>query len=452
MRTFGAMAQRTSRYLVVSDTVYTDRGDNPVRLVLNTRTSKVSALGDELARTLRRGECDALPAAVADQLADLKILVPAGQDELAEVVDEQRAKARSLASLHYLLVPNGYCTMGCEYCGQVHVRGKTSANHRDAVRDRVLRGINRPTTEEVQIGWFGGEPLLAYEIVRDLAGQFVEAAAKAGVGYRSRMTTDGALLTMGKLRVLHQECRVDSLCVTIDGVGGRRPLRSGSSAHVLGVLSELAASAEEFPGLRLTIRSDLDVRDIDQVDAFIDAMVAAGLNHPMFGFDLREASPWSNDGAASRVAKQRFAAAEPRWLRRMHEVGMTTRTLIPERLRAPICPAVTRSAEVISSSGAIFSCTEHPLVPEHEQGDVLELVEQADHSRQRPAGRYDDWHDRVSRGQQNCSGCVFLPVCGGQCPKHWGDGVPACPSYKFNIQQRLDLVAASTGLTPASPA
>jgi len=72
---------------------------------------------------------------------------------------------------------------------------------------------------------------------------------------------------------------------------------------------------------------------------------------------------------------------------------MTTRTLIPAQLRGPICPAVTRSAEVISSSGAIFSCTEHPLVPEHEQGDVLELVEHADHDRQRPAGRYDDWHD-----------------------------------------------------------
>jgi uncharacterized protein len=177
-------------------------------------------------------------------------------------------------------------------------------------------------------------------------------------------------------------------------------------------------------------------------------MVAAGLNHPMFEFDLHEVYAWSNDVSAIRVAKQRFAEQEPRWLRRMHEVGMITRTLVPAQLRSPICPAVTRSAEVISSSGAIFSCTEHPLVPEHEQGDVLELVEQADHDRQRPAGRYDDWHDRINRGEQNCAGCVFLPVCGGSCPKHWGEGDPPCPSYKFNIQQRLDLVAARAGLTP----
>jgi uncharacterized protein len=443
-----SLHNKASRYLVVSDAVYTDRGDNPVRLVLNTRTSRVSALGEELARTLRGGDCETLSASVSEELAGLDMLVPADRDELTDVLDEQRARARSLASLNYLLVPTGYCNMGCEYCGQVHVRGKTSANHRDAVRDRVLRGINRPTTEEVQIGWFGGEPLLAYAIVRDLASQFVAAADEAGVRYRSRMTTSGSLLTMRKLRVLYEECRVDSLCVTLDG-DKRRPPSDRSYEHIMGVLSELAAAADEFPGLRMTIRSNLDVMNIDRVDALIDALVAAGLNHPMFAFDLHEVYAWSNDRTAVRRAKQRFAAEEPRWLRRMHEVGMVTRTLIPKPLKAPICPAVTRSSEVISSSGAIFSCTEHPLVPEHEQGDVLELVEQADHSRQRPAGRYDDWHDRVNRGEQNCSGCVFLPVCGGSCPKHWGDGVSPCPSYKFNIQQRLDLIAASTGLTPA---
>jgi uncharacterized protein len=438
------VGHQASRYLVVSDAVYADGLGAPVRLVLNTRTSRVSTLGDKVARALRHGDCDTLPAAVADQLADLKLLVPAGRDELTDVLDEQRARARSAASLNYVLVPTGYCNLGCEYCGQVHVRGKTSANHRSAVRDRILRAVQRPSTEEIRISWIGGEPLLAYPIVRDLAGQFVEACAAAGVRYRSRLTTDGSLLTMRKLRVLYEECRVDSLCVTIDGIGDpRRP-----HDRVLAVLADAVGHADEFPLLRLTIRGNLDVANLDRVDAFIDAVVKAGLNHPMVDFDLRIVHSWSNDVAAPRVARQRFAAAEPQWLRRMHEVGMATRTLIPGQLRGPICPAVTRSAEVISSSGAIFSCTEHPLVPQHEHGDVLELVEHADHDRQRPAGQYDDWHDRINRGEQSCAGCVFLPVCGGGCPKHWGEGKSPCPSYKFNIQQRLDLEATRAGLTP----
>jgi uncharacterized protein len=155
---------------------------------------------------------------------------------------------------------------------------------------------------------------------------------------------------------------------------------------------------------------------------------------------------WSNDVSAIRVARQRFAQEEPRWLQRMHEVRMTTTHLLPQPVRLPICPAVTRSSEVISSSGAIFSCTEHPLVPEHEKNDVLIQIERADPDQPRPVGRYDDWHDRVGAGEQGCSGCVFLPVCGGSCPKHWGENDPPCPTYKYNIQQRLDLVAARRGL------
>ncbi|QUQ63024.1 radical SAM/SPASM domain-containing protein [Kutzneria sp. CA-103260] len=422
------MGQKASRYLVVSEAAYTDGGGQPVRLVLNTRTSRVSTVDDAVARTLGR---ETLPAAIAEQLSDPSILVPSDRDELTDVLDEQRARARSLASLNYVLVPAGFCNMGCEYCGQVHVRGKSTANHRDAVRDRVLRGINRPSTEEVRIGWFGNEPLLSYAIVRELAAQFVEAADAGGVRYTSTLSTGGSLLTLRRLRALYEECRIHTLRITIDP---QRPYH-----RILSTLSELAS--DEFPLLRLMIHSDL--ADVDQGDAFLDAAVAAGLNRPMFEFDLREAPAW-------RRGEQRFAAAEPRWLRRMHEVGLVTGNLIPAQLTGPLCPAVTRTAEVISSSGGIFSCTEHPLVSTHEQDDVLELVEQADHDRQRPAGRYDDWHDRVNRGEQKCSGCVFLPVCGGSCPKRWGEGTSACPSYTHNIQQRLDLVAARSGLVPCS--
>lgn len=421
------MGQKASRYLVVSDSVYSD-GDRPVRLVLNTRTSRVSPVDDAIARALGR---ETLPAAVVERLSDPGILVPENLDELTDVLDEQRARARSLASLNYVLVPAGFCNIGCEYCGQMHVRGKSTANHRDAVRDRVLRGIDRPSTDEVRIGWVGNEPLLSYEIVRELATQFVAAADAAGVRYTSSLTTGGSLLTLRRLRALHEECRIHTVRVVIDP---RRPYHG-----VLSVLSGLAS--DEFPFLRLVIHSE--VADVAQVDALLDAAVAAGLNRPMFEFDLREAPAWHQN-------PQRFAAAEPRWLRRMHEAGLTAGTLIPEQPTGPLCPAVTRTAEVISSSGAIFSCTEHPLVPIHEQGDVLELVEQADHDRQRPAGRYDDWHDRVNRGEQKCSGCPFLPVCGGSCPKRWGEGTSACPSYTHNIQQRLDLVAARSGLVPCS--
>ena len=33
----------------------------------------------------------------------------------------------------------------------------------------------------------------------------------------------------------------------------------------------------------------------------------------------------------------------------------------------------------------------------------------------------------------------MLPVCGGGCPKQWTEGRVACPTSKFNIQEKLIL-------------
>lgn len=39
-----------------------------------------------------------------------------------------------------------------------------------------------------------------------------------------------------------------------------------------------------------------------------------------------------------------------------------------------------------------------------------------------------------------------MPTCGGSCPKAWQEGHPPCPGYKYNVQDRLDLIAAQCGL------
>jgi len=40
--------------------------------------------------------------------------------------------------------------------------------------------------------------------------------------------------------------------------------------------------------------------------------------------------------------------------------------------------------------------------------------------------------------------CNLYPICGGSCPKHWYDGQIPCPSFKWNIEDRLKLYYKST--------
>ena len=36
-----------------------------------------------------------------------------------------------------------------------------------------------------------------------------------------------------------------------------------------------------------------------------------------------------------------------------------------------------------------------------------------------------------------CFECKYLPLCGGNCPKDWIKKEPACPSFKFNLKDRM---------------
>ena len=96
---------------------------------------------------------------------------------------------------------------------------------------------------------------------------------------------------------------------------------------------------------------------VSQTPAWLDTLCAA-----------RGYAAWVSPVCRTRLRASRRASA-PRRTRVPGIASSDCRSYVPARLRGPICPAVTRSAEVISSSGGIFSCTEHPLVPEHEQGE-----------------------------------------------------------------------------------
>jgi hypothetical protein len=50
-----------------------------------------------------------------------------------------------------------------------------------------------------------------------------------------------------------------------------------------------------------------------------------------------------------------------------------------------------------------------------------------------------NWLQDVRGDISPCKSCNLFPVCGGGCPKQWYDGGVACPSYKYNIEDRLVL-------------
>lgn len=163
-----------------SESLYTNSLGERLRLVYSTRRAVPLLLTEEVAAQLSAGQVPTDDPQLLQRLLDVELAVPADEDELHTLLSRSREVAHASGVRIFSLLPTRYCNMGCTYCGQEHTKGRLPDNHRDAIAARVERAITSGSNRQVEVRWFGGEPMMGYAIILDLSRRFVEAADRAG--------------------------------------------------------------------------------------------------------------------------------------------------------------------------------------------------------------------------------------------------------------------------------
>ncbi|MEV6602161.1 radical SAM protein [Actinoplanes sp. NPDC051346] len=443
---------RPSRYAIVGDTVFRHPTGRVVRPVLHAATARVFLADPDTAGRLAGEPPSETAGADHDRLlADAGLLVAEDADEPAAIIAAGRAASRDARIRNFVVMPSAYCNMGCGYCGQTHERVTVSGSHREVLAARFDRAANSGRYDALTVRWFGGEPLMAFAVLRDLSDRFIASADAAGVRYAAKVVTNGALLDARKLRALHR-ARVGTIEVTLDGPAevhdASRPLKSGggSFARITAVIAAALDDAE-VDGLQFVIRTNVGVHNAGLAEPFSAALADAGLAHDRVHCYPAPVHAWGNDVTDVALARREMAATEMAWLRAYRKFGLRS-ALLPTARKDVVCVATTRHSEVVAPDGRLYSCTEQPLVPGVSDAHLGRLAEHGP-DELRPAGAFDDWYDTVEAGETPCRSCAILPLCGGACPKLWREGQSPCPPLRDNIRQRLDLYAIDAGCVPA---
>src|SRR5215510_6961132 len=94
--------------------------------------------------------------------------------------------------LNLIIMPTEACNFRCTYCYETFEHKKMHGS----VVTGIKRLIERRGGElrELQIGWFGGEPLLAFDVVTEICQHAIDVANLNGFEFSSDMTTNGYLL------------------------------------------------------------------------------------------------------------------------------------------------------------------------------------------------------------------------------------------------------------------
>ena len=170
--------------------------------------------------------------------------------------------------LHLIVNPTERCNLRCVYCYETFALGKMPEAIASGIFNLVKRRAEKGLAK-FRLEFFGGEPLVAWDVVEKLAHGLSDICRRYGTEMQGGMTTNGVLLTRSRLDRL-AACEVRCFQVTLDGPQAvhdcRRITRrgEGSFAAVWNTLEMLKAAPHS---LEVLIRMHFDPTMLDDSSA-----------------------------------------------------------------------------------------------------------------------------------------------------------------------------------------
>ncbi len=200
-------------------------------LLYSTRKGSLARVSERLLAAARDGS---LGGSEQDILRQLELWVddPATEREtMANLVEHTNSRSAIFSATVVLTLD---CNLACPYCFEDHFRGNhamTAETARLLVehvrREQIERG------RDVEIRFYGGEPLMAMTRLKEIAAALLEAASKAGTKFTCSLVTNATLLTR---RIVEEllPFGLQSAQITLDGPSKihnrQRPFVSGQGS------------------------------------------------------------------------------------------------------------------------------------------------------------------------------------------------------------------------------
>lgn len=383
------------------------------------------------------------PRGVLAELALNGFFVPEDADEEAEVDALCREEHQAVQDrLELILMPTERCNFRCVYCAQSFAKGRMTQQ----VIDDVIALIRRraPGLRFLRIGWFGGEPLVAADVIAEIGAAARRVCAEHGVVFSSGMATNGSLLTADVFAMLIDN-EVRSFQITLDGapvhhdrlrVMGDR--QRGTFDTILAHLRGMKASTEQF---RVTLRVNFDARSAQDMGALLDILETEFAGDERFGVDFHPVGRWGGplDHTLAVCDRQEggrlsFEHAGTAIGRGMAPFGLAGRL----RPGGSKCYAGRPYAFVIGSDGTVYKCTvafDDPVNQIGRLGAGGELQIDGD--------KHARWTGQGAEADPGCRSCSFAPSCqGNACPlARIRTGERACPSIKSHVATAVAALA-----------
>lgn len=367
-------------------------------------------------------------------------------DELKEQELRYNGARLDPARMTLTVAPTMACNFGCDYCFQGSDKPTTKMSQ--PVQDAFVNYLEKALegVKLLHIAWYGGEPLLGIDIIESLSHRVHELCRTANVNYNGFVVTNGYALNRNMAEKL-VSLGITSCQITLDGAeefhDQRRALLSGRATYRR-IIDNMLEWINDV-SLSVSVRVNIDDRNEESVIALLEDLRDEGFaNRKNFSiyFAPVEAITEACHGCDEvTLGKKKYADLETSFYRVAFEMGLAPLPRPPVHLGH--CQAIRPNGLLLLPNGDLHKCWDTV----HDAGLKVGSIFAADKVPNNPL--YKSWIEWSPFKNNTCRSCKILPNCAGACAHKFVNaevtkgeaGSLPCPSWKFNIAERLLLRA-----------
>ncbi len=361
-------------------------------------------------------------------------------DELNEI-DIIKVRFESMRwrsdSLGLTIVPTLKCNLRCPYCYEP--RDKFENNLPSTMNEKIQKSLVAFTKDQIEkhekikvvgVTWYGGEPLLAFDVISSLSEKLIDLAHEYEIKYIASIITNGTLLNSDMIEKLISQFNVSQFQLTFDG---DKPFHDKTRIYPNGK----GTFERVFQSLRLlldydakiSLRINVSSKNYESIPGLLDKLKSIGAHEKNVSIYFSKLTKYANScpnlGYLNSIT---FANIEPNLYQELIETGFKY-SIFPSPKFLP-CGALSSTSFSVDLEGYLYKCWYDIGLKERSIGHVETGLNH----------KVYKWLAYIPFEYKKCKDCTLLPVCLGNCPMiAMENNNPECPPMRYNIKELLTL-------------
>ncbi|WP_251862415.1 radical SAM protein [Clostridium sp. Marseille-Q2269] len=357
-------------------------------------------------------------------------------DEFKRLCVEERVNRFDDSILNLTIAPTMSCNMICSYCYEAKSNQFMNNNVIHKLITFINKKIIKNNLKEINLVWYGGEPLLCIELLKKISCKIILLCNKYNIKYSSSIVTNGVLLDVNTAKILKHQCKINHVQITIDGLrimhNKRRRLKNNEDSF--NIIIKNINDINDI--LNIIIRVNIDKKNIMEMHKLIDYLIdytnlgnKVKINfHPI----VVKNTDFCNVEEKHCINAKEFDNIEATLINKLYNKGAIDSIYKLDPMHNSVfCTAVCNNSFVIDPEGFLYACWDFIGIKEKRIGSIFDDEISINSERCK-------W--LLLDIPQQCSTCNLVPMCKGGCPSaRLYNNKPCCDPRVMSLKEKLHI-------------